>query len=110
MSERRRRPRARADFDVALRAGQDMVEAAARDISELGIRVRTRHKLPMRQKLALDLALPGHAMLESIAGQVVRCWPENPTGRDHLVAIAFTDVPPLARAAILGFVKKGHRV
>lgn len=106
-SERRRRPRARAAFAVALSTADEVLTATACDVSELGLAVRCKQKLPMRTKLRIELALAGAAGKPPILGHVLRCTQVDATGREHHVAIAFTDVPTLVRAAIHAFVKKG---
>lgn len=106
-SERRRRPRARAAFAVVLATADEVLTATASDVSELGLAVRCKQKLPMRTQLRVELALAGAKGKDPIQGHVIRCTPVDATGREHHIAIAFTDVPPLVRAAIYAFVRQG---
>lgn len=107
-TERRRRPRALAEFSVTLRRGTSPIATTAKDVSELGIAVRSKTRLPMREPLEIELALPDTQGLPIIKGHVVRCLPVDATGREHYIAISFTDVPPKTRAAIFTFVKRGE--
>lgn len=107
-TERRRRPRALAEFVVTLRRAAGDLATTAKDVSELGIAVRSKTRLAMREPLELEIALPDAGVLPTVRGHVIRCLPVDPTGREHYVAISFTDVPPKARAAIHMFVKSGR--
>ncbi len=84
-----------------------LLATTARDVSELGIAVRSKSRLPMREPLEIRLSLPEAKDLPTIRGHVIRCLPVDARGREHYVAIAFTDVPPPTRAAIYTFVKLG---
>ena len=107
-SERRRRPRALAEFSVTLHRMAAPLATTAKDVSELGIAVRSKTRLPMREPVEIELALPDTQGLPIIRGHVVRCMPVDLTGREHYIAISFTDVPPKTRAAIFTFVKRGE--
>jgi Tfp pilus assembly protein PilZ len=107
--ERRRRQRVRAEFAVALLDGATALAARAKDISETGIALLAPTKLGMRAKVALELQLPGAQASVRANGHVVRCTPTSASGREHEIAVAFTDMTPLDRAAIVGFVAKGKR-
>jgi hypothetical protein len=109
-SERRRRIRVRADFSVALKVGANSTDAQAKDISELGLACTSDTKLAMRAKVQIELALPGKPAAHQIDGHVIRCAAVDATGREYNVAIAFTAMTPICRAAIFGYVQKGKRV
>lgn len=106
-TERRRRPRALGEFAVTLQRESGPLATTARDVSELGIAVRSKSRLPMREPLEIELSLPDTDGLPAIRGHVIRCLPVDARGKEHYVAIAFTDVPPRTRAAIYTFVKSG---
>lgn len=107
--ERRRRQRVRAEFAVALLDGANASAARGKDLSETGIAVFAPTKLGMRAKVSLDLHLPGAKAVVRPNGHVVRCTPTSTSGREYEIAVAFTDMSPLERAAIVGFVAKGKR-
>ena len=107
--ERRRRTRVRADFAVTLHEGDQTIAARAKDISETGIAFVAPIKLGMRSKVLLELQLPGAAGPVRANGHVVRSSQVDASGREHAIAVAFTDMAPLDRAAIVGFVAKSRR-
>lgn len=107
--ERRRRQRVRAEFAVMLLEGTNSTAARAKDLSETGVAVFAPTRFSMRAKVALDLQIPGAPAAVRANGHVVRCTPTNPSGREHEIAVHFTDMAPLDRAAIVGFVAKGKR-
>lgn len=99
----------RVEFAVTLHHSDQEVAARSKDLSETGIAIFAPTKLAMRSKVGLELAIPGSAAVVRANGHVVRCTQTTATGREHELAIAFTDMAPLDRAALVGFVTKGKR-
>lgn len=107
--ERRRRPRAIADLPLSLTIGDRVHDLRMRDISELGLRCTAPLRVPARTDCEASFALPGHAEPLRLRARTVRCTAVDERGTAYTLGLQFFDVPPLARAAIFGFVKKGRR-
>lgn len=80
-----------------------------RDLSELGLRCTAPQRLAPRTELEVAFALPGRADLLRLRARTVRCVAAAATGSEFTVGLKFVEVPPLMRAAILGYVAKGKR-
>src|SRR5262245_14978453 len=104
-AERRKDPRAKAEFFVTLEAKDRRVEARVRDISRSGVAFTSKIPFTEMTVLRIDLAIPGHsnAMIRA-DGAVVRC--AKGSGGDYDVAVFFTSIDDSARAAIAQFVSK----
>ncbi len=103
--ERRRAPRAEADFEIQLFGPTGAHSARIRDISENGLACESSAAVDEMTVLELGLALPG-APTQKIQGAVVRCEPiagSDPASFD--LAVFFTDVPMQARTALKSFVE-----
>ena len=85
-----------------------------RDISEIGLACVSDKPLPEMTLVALDFSLPGASEVHNLRGAVVRCEPlpkaEQPKGgHKYDVAIYFTEVQPVTRAALKNYVGKTKR-
>ncbi len=111
-SERRRAPRAAASFPVKLSNKPDAEPASLRDLSEIGLACVSSHEVPEMTLVSLDFALPGATERHVVKGAVVRCEPMiGPKGRREWdVAVYFTEVAPVTKAAIRNYVAKGKKV
>ena len=113
-SERRRAARAVGTFPIRLSKESKDAPAILRDISEIGLACVAEKPLPEMTLVALDFSLPGASDLHHLRGAVVRCEPlpkaEQPKGGGKWdVAIYFTEVQPVTRAALKNYVGKTKR-
>jgi len=108
-SERRRAVRAVATFPVQIGA-QPGTAAALRDISELGLACTAKAAIPEMTLVALDFALPGATERHHVKGAVVRCEPLGKAKKDWDVAVYFTELTPVTRAALKNYVQKAKKV
>jgi len=108
-SERRRATRALADFPVRLANQPDLEPALLRDISEIGLACVAPAPIPEMTRVALDFALPGSTELHKIQGAVVRCEPLPKAKGKYDLAIFFTEVTPVTRAALRHYVGRAKR-
>jgi hypothetical protein len=112
-SDRRRAARAAATFPVQLSAKPEAEPAQLRDISEIGLACTSPHELGEMTMVGLDFALPGATEKHHVKGAVVRCEPlRSGAGgrREWDVAIYFTEITPVTRAAVRNYVGKGKKV
>ncbi|MCA8949265.1 MAG: PilZ domain-containing protein [Planctomycetes bacterium] len=101
--ERRRAPRALADFPIRLAQDPTAEPAVLRDISEIGLSCVSPRELPEMTLVGFEFHLPGAATTaHSVVGAVVRCEP-LPNDR-YDVAVYFTELRPETRAALAAFV------
>lgn len=111
-SERRRATRALAAFPVKLTNQPGAEPALLRDISELGLACVSPEAIPEMTLVGLDFALPGATELHHVKGAVVRCealrTATKGSGRYDL-AVYFTEMTPVTRAALKNYVGKGKR-
>jgi CheY-like chemotaxis protein len=70
------------------------------DVSEEGIAILTKDKLPARAKVYFQFALPGNPAIVRLSGEVM--WQDG-SGR---VGIRFVDVPQTSRRAITQWLKE----
>ena len=112
-SERRRAIRALASFPVRLSAKPDAEPAILRDISEIGLACASPEKIPEMTQVAVDFALPGATEVHHVKGAVVRCEPIRDEVRGDKkrwdVAVYFTDLTPVTRAALRNYIAKAKR-
>ncbi len=107
-SERRRAARALADFPIQLHRQDRQDQAVLRDISEIGLACVSPEAIPELMQVALDFTLPGSTERHRVQGAVVRCAPlAKAKGRFDL-AIYFTEMTPVTRAALRHYVGKGR--
>lgn len=111
-AERRRADRAAASFPVRISNKPDADPAMLRDISEIGLACLSSHEVPEMTLVGLDFALPGATERHAVKGAVVRCEPTTDAKgkRVYDLAVYFTDVPPVTKAALRNYVAKGKKV
>lgn len=111
-SERRRAARAAASFPVTLSGQADVPPAALRDLSEIGLACTSLQPIPEMTMVGLDFQLPGQVERHQVKGAVVRCEPMRAAGtkKQWDVAVYFTDVTPVTKAALRNYVAKGKKV
>jgi hypothetical protein len=112
-SERRRAARAAATFPVMLSGQADAPPAALRDLSEIGLACTSFQPLAEMTMVGLDFSLPGQTERHQVKGAVVRCEPMRGDGKNKKqwdVAVYFTDVTPVTKAALRNYVAKGKKV
>jgi hypothetical protein len=101
--ERRRAPRALADFPIQLTPGQSAAEARLKDLSAIGLCCTATQEVPEFTRVGIDLQLPGQARRHAIQGAVVRCDKDR-NGGGFEIAVYFTEIDAVAKAAIDGYV------
>jgi hypothetical protein len=106
-SERRRAARALANFPVRLNPETNTESALLRDISEIGLACVAPYKLAEMTLVALDFSLPGSVEKHHCKGAVVRCAPLAKQKGKYDLAIYFTEITPVTRAALKYYVGKG---
>jgi hypothetical protein len=120
-SERPRAARAAATFPVQLstraEGAADAPPARLRDISEIGLACTSQAPITEMTMVALDFALPGASERHHVKGAIVRCEPMAGAAKagkgapkEWDVAIYFTEITPVTRAALRGYVGKGKKV
>jgi hypothetical protein len=112
-SERRRAARAEASFPVQVSSSGRAEAALLRDISEIGLACTSPQAIPEMTLIGLDFSLPGASDKHHVKGAVVRCAP-MPKGADGArrwdLAVFFTEMQPVTRAALRHYVAKGKKV
>ena len=106
-AERRRAIRALASFPVRLSKDPKAEPATLRDISEIGLACIAPQEIAEMTLVGLDFSLPGASEMHHVKGAVVRCEPLGP--RQFDVAVYFTEITPVTRAALRNFVTRGKR-
>lgn len=102
--------RAAGSFPIQIGAEPRTAAAALRDISEIGLACTTSSPFPEMAVVALDFALPGATERHRVQGAVVRCAPLGKAGKDWDVAVYFTEITPVTRAALRHYVQKAKKV
>jgi hypothetical protein len=111
-SDRRRATRALGTFPVRLSPRPADAPAILRDISEIGLACASHDPLPEMTQVGLDFSLPGATEVHHVTGAVVRCEPikKAPRGAPKYdIAIYFTDLKPVTRAALHNYVGKAKK-
>ncbi|MEQ1631008.1 MAG: PilZ domain-containing protein [Planctomycetota bacterium] len=111
--ERRRAPRAFADFPIQLSTGQvspnqGVTEGRLKDLSAIGLCCTTKAEVAEFTKLGIDLQLPGHSRRHTIQGAVVRSEPSRTEKGTFEIAVYFTEIEPATKLAIGEFVAGGE--
>jgi hypothetical protein len=109
-SERRRAPRAVATFPVRLATQPEGASAVLRDLSEIGLACTSSQAIPEMTLIGLDFALPGASERHQVQGAVVRCEPLGKGKKDWDVAVYFTEITPVTKAAVRNYVAKAKKV
>lgn len=114
-SERRRAARAFATFPVRLTSRPSDAPAILRDISEIGLACSAFEPMQEMTQVALDFSLPGATEVHHVQGAVVRCEAlktEKPSKSAPKwdVAVYFTEMTPVTRAALRNYVSKAKKV
>ena len=110
-SERRRAIRAAAAFPVKLSTKPEAAPALLRDISEIGLACTSNHAIPEMTLVGLDFSLPGASDVHHVKGAVVRCEPlAKGSKKEWDLAVYFTELTPVTRAALRNYVGKGKKV
>src|SRR5262245_14112351 len=107
--ERRKKPRALADFTADVGADGKVHHVQLRDLSETGLRGSCAVRLALRAEVTVELSLPGAVTRHRIAGRIARCTAPERGGAPFTLAVHFVEISPVARAAIAGFAARGKR-
>jgi hypothetical protein len=106
--ERRRAPRAQAEFAIHLAERGEKRPAALQDLSTGGLRCHHGEAIREMTLVEIGLTLPEQTEVHTVRGAVVRCAKlrgQNPP--TYEIAIFFTEVSPACRAAIARYVAEG---
>lgn len=111
-SERRRAPRAAASFPVNLSSDALAEPALLRDISEIGMACVAPAPIEEMTLVGINFALPGQTEKHQVTGAVVRSDRiEDTDGKPQWdIAVYFTEIKPVTKAALKGYVGKGKLV
>lgn len=104
--DRRRAPRAQADFPIQIVGKAAGRPAQLKDISEIGLCCSCSERIDEMTLLAIDLQLPGAQVQHKVKGAVVRCEPLRQQGSFEL-AVYFTEIAPQTKAALKQLVAVG---
>lgn len=105
-TERRRAPRALADFPIQLSPEQGATEARLKDLSTIGLCCTTAQEVPELSQVGVALQLPNTHEQHQVIGAVVRCEAEE-EGSNYEVAVYFTEIGEDTKAALEAFVTQG---
>ncbi len=107
--ERRRHPRATAEWPVQLALKEGLFEARLRDVSSSGLCFFLDRRIPEMTVLGLEFELPGSDGATRVAcrGAVVRCEPISPQLDHFEIAVFLHEIADDARVAIGLFVDQG---
>ena len=108
-SERRRAVRALADFPVRLSEGKGTEPAILRDISEIGLACVSPEPIEEMTLVGIDFSLPGASEVHHVKGAVVRCEALPKSRARFDLAIYFTEMTPVTRAALRNYVGKAKK-
>lgn len=113
-SERRRSIRALGTFPVRLSPRPTDAPAVLRDISEIGLACTSLEELPEMTQVALSFSLPGATEVHHVQGAIVRCdkmksSTPSRSGPKWDLAVYFTEIQPVTRAAIRNYVGKSKK-
>lgn len=109
-SDRRRAVRAVATFPVKLLTKPEGAPAVLRDISEIGLACTARDAIPEMTMVGLDFALPGATERHQVKGAVVRCEALSKAKKEWDVAVYFTEIGPVTKAALRNYIAKAKKV
>ena len=103
--ERRRAPRARAEFPLQIDTPSGAMPGKLRDVSENGLCCDFPEPLREMTQVAIDLRLPGRSKADKVVGAVVRCDKlRGVTPPTYEVAVFFTELANETRAALRNHV------
>lgn len=103
-NERRSKRRVQADANAAIAyANIENIPVKLVDLSEEGIAILSKQKLPVRSKVYFQFVLPGNASVARLSGEVM--W-QDTSGR---VGIRFADVPTTSRRLISEWLDKNGK-
>ena len=105
-SERRRAPRALADFPISLSPAEGAAPARLKDLSTIGLCCTTAQEMPEMTVVGIDLQLPGSAASHKVQGAIVRCDPIQDDGFE--VAVYFTEIGNEAKHAVGAYVAQAQ--
>jgi len=108
--ERRRAPRARADFPIRLSPLGSATPARLKDLSAIGLCCTTGQKIEEMTLVGIELQLPGQPDRHAVQGAVVRCEPTRAQKGQYEVAVYFTEITDAARSAVNAYVAQGSPV
>ena len=79
-----------------------------RDISEIGLACTSPQEIPEMTLVGFDFSLPGASDMHHVKGAVVRC---EPLGKQNKfdIAIYFTEITAVTRAALRNYVGKAKK-
>lgn len=104
--ERRRWPRAKADWPISLDLPEGRYEARVRDISESGVCFFLDRPLGLMTQLAIDLEFPSDKRPVALKGTgiVVRCETISKALEHYEIAVFMPELTDIEKGAIRMFV------
>jgi hypothetical protein len=106
-AERRRHPRAEADWTVEIALDDGHHRARLRDVSRIGLCFHIERAIPMMTVMRIGLDLPFGSGVRRVTGSgaVVRCKRISPTLEHYEIAIFLHDMSDDDRDALDGHVR-----
>lgn len=104
--ERRRAPRAVADFPIQLNPAGQATPARLKDLSAIGLCCTTSAKMQEMSIVGIDLQLPGESKRHALQGAVVRCEPTRGSKSSYELAVWFTQIDDAAKKALGAYVAR----
>ena len=113
--DRRRWPRARAEWPITLALPDGTHEAQLRDVSGSGLCFFLDRPIPEMTVLQIRLGLPGETAADEqrdirAAGAVVRCERVSPALDHYEVALFLHEILPADRDALAAFASDGAEI
>jgi hypothetical protein len=107
---RRRWPRARAEWPITLALPDGTFEAQLRDVSSSGLCFFLDREIPEMTVLQVRLDLPDGGREIRAVGAVVRCKRVSPAMEHFEVALFLQEITPTDKDALAEFVASGAEV
>jgi hypothetical protein len=106
-NERRRAPRALADFPIQLSPQGSTAPARLKDLSAIGLCCTTASPIDEMVLVGIDLQLPGSNEKHHVQGAVVRCDPADGEEGAFEIAVYFTAIEEDTKQALQAYVAQG---
>ena len=103
--ERRKTPRAKADFRVEIAYQNSRIIADTTNISASGIYCQIDHSIPLFREIGISIKVPGIAETIECSGAIVRCE-KVPGNERYNLAIFFEDLSIENKSRLSGYVTK----
>ncbi|MHC4262745.1 MAG: PilZ domain-containing protein [Planctomycetota bacterium] len=108
-ADRRKNPRARAEWSARIAVDDGFTEVQLRDVSSAGLCFFSERPIPEMTMLGVHLDVPrldGARHAVDARGAVVRCEPISPHLEHYEVAVFLNDIESSDRQAIADYVRR----